>query len=249
MTRVDDPWTCDTAEESVSVIDNVLRQHGLIETFVFRDEAKAILTKCQSCRSGRSSSRRCRGWRLAFRGRTALRFIPVEVEGRWVQVSVEGWFNFERSAERVTTAWVEAPMRESVSTIIVENLDGSLITRQHVDLANVGQRGPVWHLQLGGLPGGGRERPEYEWLDLPRWPMQPLDFMLTVELVVFSFWWGKWNTLKLTNPWHMWVKRSEYLVLSHYYEYMKNYWNRHSSLESWLAMQCNQTGGWNPRPS
>lgn len=251
MTSFNEAWTCHEAQQCILSINDTLREHDLLDSFIYEGQIHTILRTCSQCRSGSTNPRRCTGWKLEFRELSALRFVPVEIkEGHTVRVSVEGKFDFTRpSGGRFDRVWVPMPMRTSVSSIVVEELAGDLITRQHIDMANVGQPGPVWHLQLGGRPGLRRERPEYEWLDVPRWPAHPLDFTLTVELAVFSFWWDKWNHLKDTNPWGLWIKRSEYLVLSHYFQRMQEYLARPSSLKSWLAFQCNQISGWNPRPS
>ena len=45
------------------------------------------------------------------------------------------------------------------------------------------------------------------------------------------------------------VKRSESLVLPHYFEHWNSYWNmRHNdqATSSWLAHQSNQSGKWTP---
>ena len=86
-------------------------------------------------------------------------------------------------------------------------------------------------------------------LDGPRWPTRPLDFVPTVELAVYSFFWEAWNRLKVANPWKQWIHGSEELVLSHHHERINDDWNRRTDVDSWLAVQCNQFGGWNPRLS
>lgn len=142
-------------------------------------------------------------------------------------------------------------MRECTLAIeLLEVRTGRAITRQHLDLANNGssnlpQHGPVWHLQLGGANvdlGLGR-------LDVPRWPSAPLDFMLLVDLVLFTFWFDIWKSLSHQANWRRWVKRSEALVLGHYHDWMNSYWTYPERYPSWLAAQCNQTSGWNPRPN
>ncbi len=248
MSRRDVPWSCGDAEECVLAINDVLRQEGLITSWVFPDSLFKVVARCAGCRRGNPNPRSCTGWRLTLRGTTALSFNPAEVEGRFVAVSIEGQYDFRRSQPGRWDSWARAPMQTCNSAVLVEDLEGNVITRQHLDLANTGQKGAMWHLQLGGLPGGGRERPPYEWFDVPRWPSHPHDFMLTVELVVYSFWWDTWNRIRETDPWRLWVKRAEDLVLAHYQERLALYWNARTDPDSWLAVQCNQIGGWDPRP-
>jgi hypothetical protein len=210
----------------------------------------SVLTKCQPCRAGGTSPRRCRGWRISLKGLTALRFELADVHGRLARVTIEGIYDFQHSEHaRRWPDWTAAPMSHCSSVIYVEEaLSETPLTRQHLDLANREQAGPVWHLQLGGLPSEGA-RPTHEWLDVPRWPSHPLDFALTVELTVYNFFSEAWSRLKTSNPWRLWIHRSEELVLSHYHQRFSDYWNRRTDLDSWLATQCNQSSGWDPRPS
>lgn len=205
---------------------------------------------CGNCRGGNTNPRACRGWFFSFRGLNALRFEPSEVKGRAVRVAIEGLYDFRHSMHgRSWTDWTKSPIKQTSSVLVVEDVrNDRLLTRQHLDLAEPAQAGPVWHLQLGGLPSEG-QRPEHEWLDEPRWPSRPLDFTLTVELAVYGFFWEAWNQLKVTNPWKLWVHRSEELILSHYHERITDYWNRRTDLDSWLAAQCNRSSDWDPRPS
>src|SRR5258706_7476804 len=92
-----------------------------------------------------------------------------------------------------------------------------LLARQHLDLANTSQAGPVWHLQFGGKPAQG-EKPEIMWLKVPRWPVAPTDFILIVEFVLFSFFANVWRSIAASTPWRDHVKAAERLVLTHYWE-------------------------------
>jgi hypothetical protein len=224
-------------------------REGLIAYWISRGNVDMVLTKCGSCQRGGTTVRLCQGWLISFKERSALLFQPVEVHGHSVRVTVEGRYDFRHSVRRRPWPdWTSAPMAWCSSVILIEDpVKDCILTRQHLDLANPGQAGPVWHLQLGGLPSG-RERPEHEWLDVSRWPSYPLDFALTTELVVYSFFWEAWSRLKIRNPWRLWIHRSEQLVVSHYHKRLSEYWDRPTNQDSWLAMQCNQSG-WDPRPS
>src|SRR5256885_2179933 len=139
-------WTCRDTSECVKYVNAELQRRGLISNPVVTD---SVLTSCYTCRKSGSKARACTGWRLSFRGRTAVQFNPVEIRGRTVQVMMEGLFDFRRSRPSNWQSWIVEPMAACTGAVLVRTED-QLIARQHLDLANVGQPGPVWHLQLGG---------------------------------------------------------------------------------------------------
>jgi hypothetical protein len=47
--------------------------------------------------------------------------------------------------------------------------------------------------------------------------------------------------------WRSIIKNAEQLVLTHYFQRLGEYLNSPNRYDSWLAAQCNQTSGWNPR--
>src|SRR5206468_6323039 len=50
------------------------------------------------------------------------------------------------------------------------------------------------------------------WLKVPRWPVAPTDFILIVELVLFSFFSAVWRGVALSSPWRDYIKTAEQLV-------------------------------------
>lgn len=86
----------------------------------------------------------------------------------------------------------------------VKDLEGKILIRQHVDLANFDdahvQPGPVFHLQFGGhTPGQDRlfEVPIKE----PRWLYFPMDIVLLCEVIVANFYPAQWEKLKKLSGW------------------------------------------------
>lgn len=69
----------------------------------------------------------------------------------------------------------------------MEENGGRVMLRYHFDKANVGQSGPVFHMQTGG----NSSPEEFCWLheavSIPRIPTQPMDLVLACELVVENF--------------------------------------------------------------
>ncbi len=147
------------------------------------------------------------------------------------------------------SGWQRAPVADATFPIELRKIaNDELCARHHLDLANLDQPGPVWHLQLGGLAAGVQRHKELEWLDVPRWPALPMDMILVLELAIYNFRNSDWLELRKTNPWRDIVKRSEQLMHRRYLERLKEYWDRQEAGDSWLAYQCNQTSDWNLRP-
>jgi hypothetical protein len=240
------PWSCAWARTVVASTGSLLQQFGVAKPWIPPESVGTVLTACASCR-GSGNVRACHGWRLQFGGPTALRLLPVDVGGRLVEVVLDGVFDYTASAPR-RNDWA-APLRECTAAVrILAAGTDYLLARQHVDLANAGQPGPVWHLQSGGVPGFGAPKGELTWLKVPRWPVPPVDFVLVVELLVYTFANAKWLQLRQTRPWRDYVKEAEALVLAGYRDHLNAYLNQDAFADSWLTAQCNIAGRWQPRP-
>ena len=230
--------TCHGAEGDLDRVVSELRQKGLLKT-PYQGMITRGFTKCQPCRKSRKKRKECLGWHLQLRDATAIEFRHCKVDGRRVFVRVEGVFSTERSHR---DSWHLHPCRTSSCAIEVREFPTrELIERHHHDLANSAQPGPRWHLQLGGAPAKDR------WLDIPRWPIAPMDPVLVIELAVYSFFNDTWKELRSTNPWQGIIKRSEKLLLPHYRDRLDKYLTQGTRIDSWLAHQCNTTGCWDPR--
>jgi hypothetical protein len=85
-------------------------------------------------------------------------------------------------------AWCFLPTEnEQVGLQIIDGTRGRVITRFHFDLANIDQPGPKYHLQYGG----NARDDEFCWIpkdiDLPRIVHQPMDLILTTQLIVANY--------------------------------------------------------------
>jgi len=240
-------WDCAQARSDVLLVSDILGQQNAINPWVKVDTVSDVFRPCDSCKNNRH--KKCLGWALEFRGRQALVFPSLEVEGRFVKVELCGKFCTRR---KNTGDWEKRPLSECSGSIsILEPVTDRILSRIHIDLATTTaqEHEPVWHIQFGGLPGPAYEKPETRWLKIPRLPSQPLDFPLLVELVLYNFKPKLWGELAVDSVWRRMVKRSESLVLPHYFEHWSSYWNmRHNDQgsSSWLAHQSNQSGKWKP---
>lgn len=75
---------------------------------------------------------------------------------------------------------------------------GEPVCRWHLDRANAGQAGPLFHLQIGGhLPGfRDRELPIAE----PRWCHPPMELGLLCEVIAANFFTDAWATKLRDDP-------------------------------------------------
>jgi len=245
-----DEWTCHWMKDCVSYVADELRDRDLLQSWVEPTSIwEGILRPCAPCRNlkKKPSSKKCRGWRLDFRDHQALWFRPTTVRGHTLQVVFEGTFNASRP-QSWKGSWPTAPMTEcSVALQLIDAETGEQLSRQHLDLANVGQNGPVWHVQLGGV-GSNAEAKDRRLIGELRWPAGPTDFMLSIELCLYLFHNDSWSELVHLAAWTEQVKASERLILRHYIDAMTDYQQRPSSQPSWLAAQCNLLGSLDPRP-
>lgn len=230
--------TCQQMTDCLTFVGRRFRNERIAEYWAGENAVDSgVLTACAPCRATTSTVRpkKCQGWSLNFYGENALRLMPVDVEGRPVSAQLEGHLRVgELSGVQ------RAVDLGSFAISVQHSTDGHLITRQHCDRANPGQPGSIWHIQLGGLPSERSARPQWEWLDVPRWPALPVDFMLAVEMLVYNFRWAFWDDLRHDAAWQTWVKESEDLVLSPYVKQLNDYYSTRGSNTSWLAVQCNE---------
>lgn len=233
--------TCQEAEGNLVGILSELLSRDIIRT-PHQDRLTRAFTKCLSCRKSR---RKCLGWDLSLKDDTAIEFRDFEIRRRRVFARLEGVFSTVRSRpSRRLDDWNSQPCGASSCAIVVLELaNGGVIARHHHDLANQGQHGPVWHLQMGG---GSTSNHQF---DIPRWPAVPMDPVLVIELAVYSFFRETWESLRSSNPWRHIIRRSEGLLLPHYYTRLREYCDGSPDAHSWLEYQCNVTGSWDPRPT
>jgi hypothetical protein len=240
----DRTWSCKWASDHISFVRSELGRLRLLRYWGVPDGGGPCLNRCVGCRNNHNY---CKGWRFSFSGPNAMRFTPTRLRrGTTVNVVFEGDFNFQREAVPTRPEdWTSKPARSMTTAIVLETEAGQPITRQHLDLANPGQPGPLWHLQLGGVPMKGTA---LTGIDVPRWPGWPVDFLLMVELVLFNFFPAQWVEAQRSPAWKAALQQSEKLVLSHYIARYQHYRRAEPSHPSWLGAQCGVTSGWNPRP-
>ena len=93
---------------------------------------------------------------------------------------------------------------------------GRVMLRLHFDLANPGQSGPKYHLQVGGKPF----LDELHWfpkgLSVPRMLHTPIDLVLASELIAATFYPNEYRDLRREDMWVGARKVSQQHLLSDY---------------------------------
>lgn len=109
------------------------------------------------------------------------------------------------------------PFSNIVSVLEIRSIEGKVLVRFHIDRANAGQAGPLFHLQYGGhSPGSDRDRPDFE-LREPRWAHPPLDIILLCEVVIANFYALTWSEIKHQRGWMELIGMSQQLCLEPYF--------------------------------
>ena len=95
---------------------------------------------------------------------------------------------------------------------------GRVMLRIHFDLANAGQQGPRYHVQVGGNPHEG----EFSWfpeaLSVPRLHHMPMDLVLATEMIAANFYKEDYKEIRREPTWKHTLSTSQNHLLSAYLE-------------------------------
>ena len=98
----------------------------------------------------------------------------------------------------------------------IDRNTGRVMLRLHFDLANKGQPGPKYHLQVGGNPRDD----EFHWLPdslgVPRILHPPMDLVLATELIAANFYPKNYGEFKREPLWTSSMKTSQGHLLAGY---------------------------------
>jgi hypothetical protein len=106
---------------------------------------------------------------------------------------------------------------EQIQTM-VDGLGRRVMLRLHFDLANPGQPGPKYHIQVGGNPAGN----ELCWfppsVDLPRIPHPPTDLVLACEMIASNFFPEQYRRIRTDLIWRGAIRDTQRSVLQEYFQ-------------------------------
>lgn len=239
-------YACKPATAQLITIFDALGRHGVLNYPPERALVEQKIRPCPTCLKG-LAAKHCTGWVTVIEPDVAT-FAPVQLKGGpFVQLEVFAKLDYTRSSPGEAEAWEATPVGACDLALQVLDLKGELLERHHIDLANLGQPGPTWHLQFGGNPAN-HPKPETHWIDPPRWAIPPADVALMLEAVAFNFYPEKWEGLNTDGDWLRAVTAAEDLCLRHYLLRLSEHLNqrRDNRSQTWLSAQDNTE--WNPRP-
>jgi hypothetical protein len=108
--------------------------------------------------------------------------------------------------------WDAAPLKDSLGDPCRR-----VMLRCHFDLANSGQAGPRYHIQVGGVPDGD----EFYWapptINLPRIMHPPTDIVLACQLIAANFFPSNYSGIKNEATWKNAVRTSQTAFLGAYF--------------------------------
>ena len=104
---------------------------------------------------------------------------------------------------------------------VIDSKISRVMLRLHFDLANQGQPGPEYHVQVGGIPGGSGESWFPEALSVPRLVHMPMDLVLAAELIAATFYPTEYKRLRREGTWKHSLRKSQEHLLPDYLDQAK----------------------------
>jgi len=206
-------------EQSLETIQSRLRRILDDRAPVVVEKAKSMLRESkrqwdESQRQGRRE-RQLRPWGYSIHPSEPLRFKPAQVDGLRLRVDLATkalWASEPATRPAhlgvVLRVWCLDPQvcfreewdQPGLSDDINPEI-GRVMLRVHFDLANPGQPGPTYHVQVGGKPLAE----ELHWfpqsLSVPRLLHVPVDLMLAAELVTATFYPREFEIIRREHSW------------------------------------------------
>ena len=194
-------------------------------------------TKCGACRNGKPKG--CSGPRIEIRPEDPLAFTRVKVRsGKEVQLDISGIIQCGPDG-RLTNADAEHCVHFRL-WLFEPDMPRKLILKSHVDIANAYQHGPATHLQFGSRVVDDNWRLPSEANEI-RWPVPIMDFVLAVELGLYSLWFDDWRRLVQNREFVSIIRASEDTRTAHFMETWRGYISGRASGGTFLGALCNQT--------
>lgn len=99
----------------------------------------------------------------------------------------------------------------------LEGLGKRVMLRLHFDLANAGQEGPKYHIQIGGIQGQGECCWFHPSINLPRIAHPPSDIVLICEMIASNFFPDQYRMIRTDAIWRSVVRDIQRCVLQEYF--------------------------------
>ena len=202
------------------------------------ERAKAALYRCK--KQGITGR-----WGYSIDPRQPLRFKAIEIDRLKLRVDLAMCAYWDSQPAQQPSElnvairiWCLTPgvyFRERMDAPrLKESIDprtGRVMLRIHFDLANQGQPGPEYHLQVGGAnPRNDGEAWFPEALSVPRLLHLPMDLVLAAELIAATFYPMEYKRFRREATWKSSRRRSQEHLLPDYLDQAKNAINSDDSV-------------------
>lgn len=164
-----------------------------------------------------------KSWEYTIEPATPLIFLPVKSK-KLKQIAPRVYLDV---AVKPPQTEHEPPFSRLVTVIEVWDIaHQELQSRWHIDMANrlnenTYQAGPLFHLQVGGHQPQGDRTKELK-VSIPRFPIPPLELILTCELIIANFYPVKWERLKMQRGWLELIQIAQHLCYATYFQRVQN---------------------------
>lgn len=234
-------YSCGSALDQMNRIVKALLAARAVTSSVVQP-VRSWFEFCVSC-DKRNSWSKCLGWQFRVPESKPLTLGPFLDKGTTVLIELSADLNFRRESAMNLQDWRTAPVEKANLTVSIRG--GTKDVRYHVDLAELGQEGHVWHLQFGGKGSHVSEAR----LDLPRWPVAPLDFALLIDTILQNYNRSMWNRCWGNQSYKGSLVESDALMRSAWIGRMASV-GTGSQLGVFNQVFDNRASSpWNPRPS
>ena len=173
-----------------------------------------------------------RPWGFSIDPDNPLRFKKTEVEGHeyYVDLFLKTYWiddpaNKPHELNVAVRVWSMDPSiyfrREWDAKRLQNDIEpeaGRVVLRIHFDLANKGQQGPLYHLQVGGRQHEG----DLSWfpsaISVPRLHHMPMDLVLATEMIAATFYEDAYRANRRDPSWKSALRTSQGHLLSGYFQ-------------------------------
>ncbi len=199
----------------------------LLEEKLIQSDSVTVIHKVVAQLKGQ---RKNQGWRYSITPTDPVRFCPTNTKkASNVQASLQMSLLVTDARQKGMEGWFS-----ELNTTLELHIDGNIIDRWHIDLANKTQEGPVFHLQHGGHSSGNSMRQTEGKLSVPRWMHPPMDIVLACELVVANLFQEQWLRLRKNPTWTALVRDAESFCYEDYFKAVSNHYSDQSRKETLL---------------
>ena len=169
-------------------------------------------------------------WGYSIDADAPLRFVPCIVDGVRLSVDVMSTARWDVGGDEpcclklVARVWARERhvfYRDGLdSPAVLPRISvdrGRVMLRFHFDKATLGQRGPKYHLQLGGKPAPDEHCWLHPSISVPRLAYPPTDLVIACEMIAANFFPDEYTAIRSDPAWRGMLKSTQEYLLRPYH--------------------------------